>query len=230
MTYLNTNNENSPTPISILLIDDHSLFRAGLAELLERRGINVIASVSNGEDGIVKAMTLKPDIILLDIRMPDTNGLQILKKLNLAGNKQPVIMVTTSRDEQDIAQALKNGAKGYLLKDMEPNELVNALHEIKKGETVVAPELAQTLAKALQGGSTPDSPQNKLGDLTPREFEILQYIAEGGSNKVIARALGITDGTVKLHVKAILRKLNVRSRVEAAVIAVENNVNRKELY
>ncbi|MDX1810917.1 MAG: LuxR C-terminal-related transcriptional regulator, partial [Gammaproteobacteria bacterium] len=100
-------------------------------------------------------------------------------------------------------------------------------HKIKRGETVVAPELAGTLARALQGESDASDPKNKLKDLTPRELEILQYIAEGGSNKVIARTLGITDGTVKLHVKSILRKLDVHSRVEAAVIAVENNVGKR---
>lgn len=213
-------------PITVLLIDDHCLFRAGLAELLERRGIQVVASVNNGVEGVKLAQTLLPDIILLDIRMPESNGLDVLNQLNKAGNRQPVIMVTTSRDEDDIAYTLKNGAKGYLLKDMEPNDLINALHKIKKGETVVAPELATTLAKALQGSDT-TAPQSKLNELTPRELEILQYIAEGGSNKVIARTLGITDGTVKLHVKSILRKLDVHSRVEAAVIAVENNLSKK---
>ena len=227
MVIINSQERINIEPINVLLIDDHSLFRAGLAELLERRGIDVIASVNNGQEGIQLALQLNPDIILLDVRMPDIGGLEVLSQLIQKGVTQPIIMVTTSRDEHDISYALKNGAKGYLLKDMEPNDLIEALHKIKRGETVVAPDLATTLAKALQGSNDANSPQTRLKDLTPREFEILQYIAEGGSNKAIARILGITDGTVKLHVKSILRKLEVHSRVEAAVIAVENNIGKK---
>ncbi len=211
--------------ISVLLIDDHSLFRAGLRELLQRRGILVSASVSDGREGIDLAKELQPDIILLDIRMPDIGGLAILQQLKEQNVDIPVVMVTTSRDENDIAQALRGGARGYLLKDMEPDDLINALHGIKRGETVVTPELATTLARVLQGDHR-DELKHELDNLTPREAEILTHIADGRSNKEIGRALGITDGTVKLHVKSILRKLNVHSRVEAAVIAVERGLGR----
>jgi two-component system nitrate/nitrite response regulator NarL len=123
-----------------------------------------------------------------------------------------------------VIEALQTGAQGYLLKDMEPDELIDALQQIVKGNTVVAKELTSVLAKAVQGETQPSSaPTSSLDDLTPREREILCHLADGQSNKVIARNLGISDGTVKLHVKAILRKLNVHSRVEAAVIAVEQN-------
>lgn len=214
--------------ISVLLIDDHSLFRAGLAELLTRRGIRVVASVNNGVEGIRQAAVGRPDIILLDIRMPDLSGLEVLSRLRSVNIRVPVVMVTTSRDEQEVSHALRNGANGYLLKDMEPDDLIEALREVMRGETVVAPELAVTLARALQGQAHDDRhSQNKLTDLTPREKQILGYIAEGGSNKAIGRDLGITDGTVKLHVKSILRKLRVHSRVEAAVIAVENGLGRR---
>ncbi|MDH5232634.1 MAG: response regulator transcription factor [Gammaproteobacteria bacterium] len=209
--------------LRVLLIDDHSLFRVGLEGLLERRGIEIVASVASGSEGIDLVHNLQPDIVLLDVRMPDMNGLEILETLRKQGCKIPVIMVTTSRDDKDIAKALRCGATGYLLKDMEPDELVQALHAIMRGETVVAPELATTLARVVQG-KNPQDTEDKLESLTPREREILQHIAEGGSNKVIGRALGITDGTVKLHVKSILRKLDVHSRVEAAVIAVEHGL------
>jgi two-component system nitrate/nitrite response regulator NarL len=137
----------------------------------------------------------------------------------------PIVMLTTSRDEADVISALQNGARGYLLKDMEPDELIKALNDIVGGQTVVAPELTIVLARAVQGEVTSHPPTHRaLAELTPRELEILCHLAEGQSNKVIARNLGISDGTVKLHVKAILRKLDVHSRVEAAVIAVEENI------
>ena len=133
-------------------------------------------------------------------------------------------MLTTSRDEKDVIDSLQSGAQGYLLKDMEPDELITALNEIVEGTTVVAKELTGILAKAVQGETESSTAQSAFADLTPREREILCHLADGQSNKVIARNLGISDGTVKLHVKAILRKLNVHSRVEAAVIAVEQNL------
>jgi len=214
--------------LNVLMIDDHSLFRAGLSELLNRSGINVVASVSNGQLGVQYVREYQPDVILLDVRMPDINGLEVLAELNQHELTQPVVMVTTSRDEDDIAQALRLGAKGYLLKDMEPDDLIDALHAIHKGETVIAPELAATLARVVQGKQSEKGRQNILSELTPRELEILVYIADGGSNKSIGRALGITDGTVKLHVKSILRKLDVHSRVEAAVIAVEQGLGPRQ--
>jgi two-component system nitrate/nitrite response regulator NarL len=136
----------------------------------------------------------------------------------------PVALLTTSDDERDVIESFQSGAQGYLLKDMEPDELIAALEDIVAGNTVVAKELTGVLAKAVKGGvPVSDSPPAFL-DLTPREREILCHLAEGQSNKTIARQLGISDGTVKLHVKAILRKLQVHSRVEAAVIAVEQNL------
>lgn len=218
---------NNLGKIRVLLIDDHSLFRAGLEGLLERRGINVVASIGEAERGVEAARELNPDIVLLDIRMPNTNGLKILAQLRELDKKTPIVMLTTSREDTDIAEALQSGANGYLLKDMEPEDLISALQSIMKGETVVAQELTATLARVVQGNIQHRQDEDKLSELTPREREILTLIAEGGSNKVIARNLGITDGTVKLHVKSILRKLNVHSRVEAAVIAVEHGLSRQ---
>ena len=211
--------------LRVLVIDDHTLFREGLEGLLSRRDIDVVASVGNGEEGIRLAQELKPDIILLDMRMPEINGLGVLSRLNDIGLEMPISMLTTSTEERDLVEALQNGAKGYLLKDMEPDSLVVALRDIVNGETVVAPTLAPVLAKVVQG-NVPETEQEEtpFEDLTPRETEILGLLAEGQSNKVIARNLGISDGTVKLHVKAILRKLDVHSRVEAAVLAVEHGL------
>ena len=209
----------------VLMIDDHALFRMGLSELLERRGIEVIGAVGDCQQGIDWVIEKSPDVVLLDMRMPAMNGLEVLQELRRREVGMPVVMLTTSREENDVVNALQNGARGYLLKDMEPDDLIKALNDIVAGQTVVAPELTIVLAKAVQGEvSSSGSSQRALAELTPRELEILCHLAEGQSNKVIARNLGISDGTVKLHVKAILRKLDVHSRVEAAVIAVEENI------
>jgi len=216
--------------MQVLLVDDHTLFRSGLETLLERHGIEVIATAGNGREGFFMAQELHPDVVLLDMRMPEMSGLEVLSGLRAVGFKSPIVMLTTSNEEQDLVECLRNGASGYLLKDMEPAELVNALRGIMEGKTVVAPELAAVLARVVQGEVEMEERKetSPFSDLTPRELEILCLLAEGQSNKVIARNLGISDGTVKLHVKAILRKLNVHSRVEAAVMAVEQNFCNKE--
>ena len=214
--------------LRVLIIDDHTLFRDGLQGLLERHNIDVIGSLGDGHEGIRLAQELKPDIILLDMRMPSISGLDVLKQLQQSNFEAPIAMLTTSNDERDLVEALRNGAKGYLLKDMDPDDVVAALREIVKGETVVAPNLTQILARVVKGEPILESEPSPIDDLTPREAEILSLLAEGQSNKVIARNLGISDGTVKLHVKAILRKLNIHSRVEAAVIAVEQGLRAKK--
>ena len=212
--------------VRILIVDDHTLFRSGLETLLERHEIEVIATAGNGRDGFKLAKEINPDVVLLDMRMPEMSGLEVLVGLRSCGFTMPIVMLTTSNEEQDLLESLRNGANGYLLKDMEPSELVTALKDIVKGNTVVAPELAGTLARIVQGEVTDESESgdsSPFSELTRREQEIVCLLAEGQSNKVIARNLGISDGTVKLHVKAILRKLDVHSRVEAAVMAVEQN-------
>jgi len=214
----------------ILLIDDHTLFRAGLSDLLTRRKIEVVASVGEGTEGIQIADKEELDIVLLDMRMPEMDGISVLKKLKEAHPDLPVAMLTTSSDESDLVGALRNGAQGYLLKDMDPDDLVVALREIIGGKTVVAPDLATVLANAVQAENQPKvEKEDPFAILTPREFEILTLLAEGQSNKVIARNLGISDGTVKLHVKAILRKLNISSRITAAVMAVEHGVKKSPI-
>ena len=208
----------------VLLIDDHALVRKGIEELLQSRGVQVVASVSSGEEGLRRARELSSDIILLDIQMKGMNGIEALRQLRAAGNRTPVVMLTMSREDTDLAEALRAGAQGYLLKDIEPEDLVPALEAVLGGKNVVAEEMVGTLARIVQGEAGEAVPKpaetNPFSSLTPRELEILRRIAAGLSNKMIAQALAITDGTVKLHVKAILRKLGMRSRVEAAVAAV----------
>jgi len=210
--------------LRIILIDDHTLFRVGLQGLLEHRGIEVVAAVGDGQEGLRLAEELKPDVVLLDMRMPGMSGIEVLRQLRQNGLEMPIAMLTTSSNEQDLVESLRSGAQGYLIKDMQPDDLVVALRDIVAGKTVVAPDLAPVLAKVVQGESITPRDPSPFSDLTPRETEILGLLAEGQSNKAIARNLGISDGTVKLHVKAILRKLGVHSRVEAAVIAVERGL------
>ncbi len=214
--------------LRVLLIDDHTLFRVGLEGLLESRGIEIVASVDNGQDSLQLVEELHPDVILLDMRMPGIDGLGVLTMLRQSHENLPIVMLTTSTEESDLIESLRAGAQGYLLKDMEPDALVIALRDIVAGKTVVAPDLAPVLARAVQGKSEEPKPEKEspFHELTPRETEILSLLAEGQSNKTIARNLGISDGTVKLHVKAILRKLDVHSRVEAAVMAVEHGMSK----
>ena len=214
----------------VLLIDDHALVRKGIEELLQSRGVQVVAAVGSGEEGVRRAMELPADLILLDVKMPGMNGIETLKQLRASGVLAPVVMLTMSREDADLSAALRGGAQGYLLKDIEPEELVPALEAALQGDNVVARELVGTLARLVRGNAGPQEPVRRAAppftELTPRELEILECIADGSSNKMIARELDITDGTVKLHVKAILRKLGMRSRVEAAVAAVEHGLGK----
>jgi len=214
----------------VLLIDDHALVRKGIEELLQSRGVQVVASVSSGEEGLRRAQELSCDVILLDVKMPGMTGIDTLKRLRASGNATPVVMLTMSREDADLGAALRAGAQGYLLKDIEPEELVPALEAVRVGDKVVARELVGTLARLVGSEARPQGDAARVAkpfaELTPREREILEHLADGYSNKMIGRALEITEGTVKLHVKAILRKLGMRSRVEAAVAAVEHGLGR----
>ena len=213
--------------MKVLLVDDHALFRGGLQHLLERRGIDVVAATSNGAEARALIDETCPDIVLLDIRMPKVGGIETLRALRASGVRTPIVMLTTSSDEADLVASLHHGAQGYLLKDMEPESLVAALMQIEGGAMVVAPEFAPVLARFVQSGPQSLPGSEAFQELTPREREILGHLGDGQSNKVIARALGISEGTVKLHVKAILRKLKLSSRVQAAVRSVEEGLGRK---
>ncbi len=217
----------------VLLIDDHALVRNGIAGLLRSRGVDVVAAVGSGEEGVRHALELNPDIVLLDVKMPGLNGIETLKNLRAQGVSIPVLMLTMSSDDSDLSASLRAGAQGYLLKDMELEELVPALEAALQGDNVVAKELLGTLARIVRGetGASEATPRRSapFAEFTPRELDILEHVAKGLSNKVIAKTLSITDGTVKLHVKAILRKLGIHSRVEAAIIALEHGLGKKKI-
>ena len=208
----------------IILVDDHTLFRKGLAELLEQSGeIEVTAFTGTPDDVSMLLKAHRPDVLILDLNMPGTDGITLMQELRADGFKLPVLILTLSEAEDDLARALRAGANGYLLKSMEPDEVVDAIQRAQRGETVVAPAMTAKLVK-LYDQKDDQNAGSLLDALTPREREILTHLSRGESNKAIARTLDISHDTVKLHVRHILAKLNLSSRVEAAVFAVENRV------
>jgi len=214
------------TPATILLIDDHPLLRRGVSQLLELEDdLTLAGETGKPEEGLRLAAELDPDMILLDLNMPGLNGIETLKRLREQGFAGRVVMFTVSDHEEDVVAALQSGADGYLLKDMDPDEMVRQLRHVALGRMVISESLTTLLAEALRSQrSRPAAPN--ISSLTQREREILRELAAGLSNKLIARKLDITDGTVKVHVKHLLKKLNLRSRVEAAVWAVQEGVDR----
>lgn len=204
--------------MKVYIIDDHALFRNGLIALLTSKNIHAKAGASP-EQGLAEIPKLSLDIILLDLRMPSMSGIEALIALKAQGELTPVVMLTTSAKEDDLRNCLKHGARGYLLKDMDPDELVDALNGVLKGSIMVAQSMTPILAKVLRNELTDN--QAGFDALSKREKEVACQIAGGHSNKVIARELGISDGTVKLHVKSILKKLSLNSRVEVAVMVTE---------
>lgn len=207
------------TTTSILLIDDHPLFRKGLAQLVTAGGDLVLAGeVGDGANGVLLAQQLDPELILIDLNMKPMGGIETLRTLKAIGVRGRCIILTVSDDERDVLDAMRAGADGYLLKDMEPEELYLQLKQAANGAVVLGSSVAGLLAHAL---TAPAGVPQDL-DLTERESEILGYLASGRSNKEIARELNISDATVKVHIKHVLRKLKLKSRLEAAVWALQN--------
>ncbi|MFM2120591.1 MAG: hypothetical protein RL722_2059 [Pseudomonadota bacterium] len=206
----------------IILVDDHALCRNGLADLLRQRGgMDVLTTLGDPELVVPALQHHQPDLVVLDLRMPAMDGLSLLRRIRAAGLETPALILTMSDADTDLAAALRAGVRGYLLKDMEPEDVVTAIRNAARGELVVAPALTLKLAQLLHSGGPRKDRQGQLASLTEREREILDHLARGESNKAIARALDISHDTVKLHVRHILTKLNLSSRVEAAVFAVE---------
>ena len=211
---------SDPQKHTILAIDDHPLFRKGVADLIEMDdSLALIGEAANGQDGLRLAKLLKPDLILLDINMKGMSGIETLKAIKQEDLDSLILMLTVSDNEEDVLAALRVGADGYLLKDMEPEDILKSIRKAMQGTVVISDHLTQLLAKALRD-------EDKLTEhpaitpLTIREQEILEHIANGMSNKLIASTLNISEGTVKVHVKHLLKKLNLHSRTEAAVWAL----------
>ena len=210
--------------IRILVVDDHTLFRRGLTALLARDGgLQVVGDAADAGEAQRKATALQPDVILLDIHLPGVTGIDAIAALQASSPASRVLMLTVSEDGDDLAAALRAGAAGYLLKTIEGEALSEAIRRVVGGESVVAPELTGKLVQALRapaGGPVAAAPPaSPLDDLTPREREILAALGRGASNKELAREFLISESTVKIHVQHLLRKLDVSSRVQLAVIA-----------
>jgi len=214
----------------VLLIDDHALFRSGVAQLIgSDPDLELVAQAGSGEEGLALARDMDPDLILIDLNMKGMSGLDTLRALKADKVRSCCVMLTVSDDENDVVAALRQGADGYLLKDLEPEDLCDRLKSAVRGNVVLAEAVANIVARSLRLPEPDAAPASQrslvtdanLPDLTEREREILGHIAAGLSNKQIARVLGISDGTVKVHIKNLLRKLGAHSRLEAALWAVE---------
>ena len=215
-------------PIRVMLVDDHTLFRKGLAELLDGRdGIEVVAATGDPDDALRIARERAPDVAIVDLNMAPRGGLALIRDLRETGWAGTSIVLTVSDSGEDMADALASGARGYLLKDMEPDQVVDAVRRAMRGETVVAPAMTLKLVELLHPKRGAAARESLLDSLTARESEILRHLAQGTTNKGIARELGISHETVKLHVRRILAKLKLASRVEAAVFAVEHGVGAR---
>jgi two-component system nitrate/nitrite response regulator NarL len=211
--------------IHVVLIDDHGLCRRGLSELLEQRAnIKVNGATGNADEAVRLLRETRPDLAVMDLRMTPTNGFMLLARIRAEGIDTPVLVLTMSDSQEDLARAFRAGVRGYLLKDMDPDDVIDAIRRTVRGEIVVAPTMAVKLVDALLPGEPKKSRDSYMKQLTEREREILQHLSRGKSNKAIAQSLSISHDTVKLHVRHILSKLGLTSRVEAAVFAVEHRV------
>lgn len=234
-------------PIRVLIIDDHTLFRSGIKLLLQRQeGFIVVGEAGDGLEGVKRAKQYKPDVVLLDLHMQGTSGLAAIPLLREEVPQAQVLMLTVSEDAEDLIDALHAGARGYLLKNIETDFLLQSIRSAARGESVMSPQMSGKLADAMRAPpqSPPPSPSNckgchlnptqnqppttppaqDLNKLSSREREIIIMLARGVSNKEIARDLDLAESTIKIHVQGILRKLNLTSRVQAAVYAVKNGL------
>jgi len=214
----------APRPIRIVVVDDHTLFRRGITALLSRvAGFEVVGEAADGFDGIKAAAQHRPDVVLLDLNMPGISGIDALHAILKEAPGTHIVMLTVSEDADDLMLALRAGAQGYLLKNIESDFLVDAVRRAADGESVMSPEMTGKLLRQVRAGTTATTQPA----LSPREREILAFLARGASNKEIARDLDVAESTVKIHVQHILRKLELTSRVQAAVWAVEHGLATK---
>lgn len=212
--------------LRIMLVDDHSLFRKGLASLLSSQpDISVIGEASDGNEAIENAKILRPDLIMMDINMPNCDGLEATKEIKKILPEIKIVMLTASDEDQYLFEAMKIGAQGYLLKDLEMHQLLDLLNSISKGEAILSSAMAtkifQEFRKGNQNGKKSESVQEEL---TERETSILKYVAKGLMNKEIADILAISENTVKIHLRNILEKLHLKNRIQAAVYAVKHDI------
>jgi DNA-binding NarL/FixJ family response regulator len=208
--------------IRVLIVDDQTLVRRGIRSLLELAGdIEIVGEAEDGEDAIRAIAKARPDVVLLDVRMPKLDGVEVLRRLTQSGNLPPTILLTTFDDDAALLNGVRAGARGYLLKDVSLEQLTDAIRTVAKGETLIRPAVTERVLKGLEHVRGEFDALTNPDPLTRRELEILRLMAGGYSNKEIATALGTAEGTVKNHASSILSKLGVRDRTRAVLKALE---------
>lgn len=215
--------------IRIVLVDDHTLFRSGLKALLSRQNdFEIVGEAADGLEGVKLVEQVRPDLVLLDLDMPTMNGHEALAQILGYDPNMAVLMLTVSEDGDDLAECMRLGARGYLLKKIDADFLLQSIRHAVNGDSVISPEMTSKLVMKLRRDNfhAPAAMAPDVESLTPRERQTLAWLARGVSNKEIARALDLAESTVKVHVQSVLRKLNIKSRVQAAVFAVEHHLDK----
>ncbi len=212
--------------IRVLVVDDQALVRAGFVMILETEpGIEVVGEAEDGAVAVEMAAELDPDVVMMDIRMPGTDGLEATRMIRQHSESPPRVLMLTTFDLDDyVYEALRNGASGFLLKDTPPDELVSAIRVIAAGDALLAPSVTTRLIEEFAKRPTRPEPPDGLGELTERETEVLRHLARGMSNSEVAEALFVSETTVKSHISHILAKLGLRDRVQAVVVAYESGL------
>jgi DNA-binding NarL/FixJ family response regulator len=213
-------------PVRVLIVDDDDLMRAGLRGVLSSNdGIEVVGEARDGRDALYRARMLKPDVVLMDVRMPDLDGISATRELLATAPQVRVVVLTTFEQDDYIFGALSAGASGFLLKRSKPEELITAIHTVAAGEALLSPSVTSRVIERMAHDPAPDASRDaRLDELTAREREVLELVARGRSNPEIASELVVSAATVKTHVAHILMKLRLRDRVQAVVFAYENGV------
>jgi DNA-binding NarL/FixJ family response regulator len=213
----------------VLIADDEDLMRAGLVELLTADPeIEIVGEASSGRDAVEQARRLAPDVVLMDVRMPDLDGIAATRELSRTVPGARVVILTTFEQDDYVFGALRAGASGFLLKRTRPEELIAAVHTIAAGDSLLSPSVTRRVIDRMAQQPTPElADQARLDELTPREREVLELVARGLSNREIAAALAVEGSTVRTHVKRILMKLDLRDRVQAVIFAYETGMNRR---
>ncbi len=213
----------------VLLADDHPLFRDGLATLLRARGMDVVGEASNGLEAVEKARVLKPDLILMDVNMPQMNGLEATRIIKTERPESKIVVLTVSDDDENLFEAIKSGAQGYLLKSLQSQAFFELLNGVAQGEAPISRGLATKIlgefGRHLRQQN--EAPVGSKEDLTEREKEVLRLVAEGATNRDIAAQLNVTENTVKYHLKNILEKLHLRNRAQAVAWAMQTGLLKK---
>ena len=216
--------------IRILLVDDHTLFRSGLKALLSRQAdFEIVGEASDGLEGVKLAEQLKPDLVLLDLDMPVMNGTEALAQMLAANRELPVVMLTVSEDAEDLKEAFVLGARGYLVKNIDAEYLVNGVRQVVAGESVMSPEMTSKFVNGIRAkhlSLLPEVRPETVKSLTERERQILGCLAQGASNREMANLLNMSESTVKAHLQRIMRRFDFSSRVQAAVFAAERHMDR----